>query len=373
MTKAPHAPEVPFLAMKDRFLELRDDLQRAYDRVMDSGQYILGDEVSALEQEFAAYCGAKACIGVANGLDALVLSLLASGVGRGDEVLVPANTYIATWLAVSHCGATAVPVEPGPDLNIDPAQAKRLVGPRTKAVLPVHLYGLTADMAPLLELAQDRGLAVVEDAAQAHGATYHGKRAGNLGGAKGATGFSFYPTKNLGAFGDAGAVVTNDPEVADRIRLLRNYGSPKKDHHVVRGYNSRLDPLQAAFLRAGLQRLDAWNRRRDAIARIYFEELQGEARLALPLEFPNRTHVWHQFVIRHPERDRLRADLQRQGVHTLVHYPIAPHEQPAYRAEVKGSYPLTERLAREMVSLPMNPYLSDDQALRVCEAVRSAS
>ena len=365
--------EVPFLAMKDRFDELRDGMLEAYQRVMDSGQYILGDEVAAFEKEFAAHCGARSCIGVANGLDALVLSLVAHGVGHGDEVLVPANTYIATWLAVTHCGAKPIPVEPGPDLNIDPTLAKRLVGPRTKAILPVHLYGLPADMAPLLELAADRGLAVVEDAAQAHGATYKGKRAGNLGGEKGATGFSFYPTKNLGAFGDAGAVVTNDEALAERVRLLRNYGSPKKDHHEVRGYNSRLDPLQAAFLRVGLKRLDAWNRRRSAISRVYLDELGDIPGLALPREFPDRTHVWHQFVVRHADRDRLRVELQRRGVQTLVHYPIAPHEQPAYRDEVPGPYPITERLAREMVSLPMNPYLTDAQVRTVCEAVRGAA
>lgn len=360
--------KVPFLELKRAYLELRDELDAAYRRVMDSGWYILGREVEAFEREFAGYCGARHCIGIGNGLDALTLILQGYDIGPGDEVIVPSNTYIATWLAVSRAGARPVPVEPDhATFNIDPARIEIAVTPRTRAIIAVHLYGLPADMDAIHEVARPRGLKIVEDAAQAHGARYRGRRAGVLGDA---AGFSFYPTKNLGGFGDGGAVVTNDEDLARRVVALRNYGSARKYEHDVKGCNSRLDELQAAMLRIRLRRLDEWNARRRAAARLY-GSLLAELPVTLPVEPPRAEHAWHLFVIRAPDRDPLRAHLERRGVATLVHYPVPPHLQRAYEdlGLPSGALPVTEAIHREVLSLPMGPQLAEEEVRYVVAAV----
>jgi dTDP-4-amino-4,6-dideoxygalactose transaminase len=361
--------KVPFLDLKREYHALRDELDAACSRAMESGWYILGAEVEQFEREFAAYCGAKHCVGVGNGLDALALILRGLGIGAGDEVIVPSNTYIATWLAVSHVGARPVPVEPEPaSFNLDPARLERAITTRTRAVLAVHLYGLPADMDPVREVARRHGLKVIEDAAQAHGARYKGRRTGVLGDA---AGFSFYPTKNLGAFGDGGAVVTDDDVLAARVLELRNYGSARKNEHPVKGYNSRLDELQAALLRVRLRRLDECNARRRALAGLYASLLRG-TEVSLPSEQPGSEHAWHLYVIRSRRRDALREALEARGVGTLIHYPTPPHLQAAY-AELgleAGALPLAEAMHREVLSLPMGPYLAEDEARFVASAIR---
>lgn len=363
-------PPLPFLDLGSIQRRQADDLRAAFDRVLNSGWFILGEEVRAFEQEYATYCGAQACVGVANGLDAMVLVLRAWGVGPGDEVIVPSNTYIATWLAVSHVGATPVPVEPVEDTaNIDPARLAAAITSRTKVILPVHLYGQPADMSPILTVARAHGLKVLEDGAQAHGARYQGQRLGAHGDA---VAWSFYPGKNLGALGDGGAVTTQDTALADRIRVLRNYGSRVKYHNEVIGYNSRLDELQAALLRAKLPLLDADNAQRGQIAERYRQGLAGSA-VRLLQDGPGCQSAWHLFVIRHPRRDALAAALAAQGIGTMIHYPVPPHLQPAY-AELSipaGALPISEALHREVLSLPIGPTMSLDQADRVIEAVRS--
>lgn len=364
--------EVPFLEIGQTYLEIKDELDAAYHRVMNSGWYILGEEVEAFEQEFAAYCGTKHCVGVGNGLEALTLVLRSYGIGPGDEVIVPGNTYIATWLAVSNAGATVVPVEPDErTYNINPTCVEAAISPKTKAILPVHLYGQPADMRPITEIAHRHGLKVIEDAAQAHGARYRDRRAGNLGDA---AGWSFYPTKNLGAYGDAGAVTTDDDELAGKVRLLRNYGSKHKYHNEERGINSRLDELHAAFLRVRLSHLDEWNSRRVRIAAEYLEELRT-CELMLPVVCEGADPVWHLFVVRSKRRDELQGLLKRAGVSTLVHYPIPPHLQKAYPdlALPAGSLPITEAIHREVLSLPIGPQLSEAHQARVVGAVKSAT
>ena len=362
------ADRIPFLDLHSAYLELKDELDAAYQRVMDSGWYILGAEVERFEAEFAAYCGAELCIGVANGLDALHLCLRAYGIGPGDEVIVPSNTYIATWLAVSQAGATPVPVEPDErTYNIDPARIEAAITPRTRALMPVHLYGQPADLDPLLEIARRHGLKVIEDAAQAHGARYKGRR---IGGHGDAVAWSFYPGKNLGALGDGGAVTTNDPELADRLRVLRNYGSRVKYVNEVQGFNSRLDPLQAAFLSVKLRHLDAWNLRRAAIAATYLDGLAGTG-LTLPHVPDWADPVWHLFVVRHPQRDALQRWLSAAGIVTLIHYPIPPHKQAAYAHAnfAADAFPLASRLADEALSLPMGPQLALSESGRVGEVL----
>jgi dTDP-4-amino-4,6-dideoxygalactose transaminase len=362
---------VPFLSLKPVHDEIGAALDEAAARVLRSGWYILGPEVEAFERQFAAYCGAKHCVGVANGLDAMTLVLRAWGVGEGDEVIVPSNTYIATWLAVSHAGARPVPVEPDESTyNIDPARIEKAVTRRTRAILPVHLYGQCADMEPIRAIARRRGIRVLEDAAQAAGARYRGRRAGALGDA---AAFSFYPTKNLGAFGDGGAVVTSDARLAGRVRALRNYGSRKRYVNEVKGVNSRLDPMQAALLGPRLAVLDDWNQRRQRIARRYLAALSGTG-LVLPAVGEGCEHSWHLFVVRSKRRNALRAALEARGVGTDVHYPTPPHLQRAY-ADMKrgrGSFPISERIHREVVSLPMGPHLTDAQVEYVIEQVRAA-
>ncbi|HEX8568025.1 MAG TPA: DegT/DnrJ/EryC1/StrS family aminotransferase [Pyrinomonadaceae bacterium] len=362
--------KIPFLDLQAAYLELKDELDEAYKRVMLSGWYILGDEVEAFENEFAVYCGAKHCIGVANGLDALHLILRAFNIGEGDEVIVPANTYIATWLAVSYAGATPVPVEPDANTyNIDPSKIEAAITPRTRAIMPVHLYGQTADMDAISEVAQQHDLKVVEDAAQAQGARYKGRRAGNLADA---AGFSFYPGKNLGAFGDAGAVTTNDDELADKLRVLRNYGSRRKYFNEVKGYNSRLDPLQAAFLRVKLKYLDEWNRRRAAIAQKYLRELSYVSEIQLPFVEEWAEPAWHLFVVRCPERNKLQQFLQENGVQTLIHYPIPPHLSDAYCGDMskEASFKISEQIANTILSLPIGPHFTDYAFEKVIKTVR---
>lgn len=361
---------VPFLDLHAAYLELKPEIDAAIARVLDSGWYILGPEVEAFEAEYAAFCEAAHAVGVANGLDALHLALLAMGVGPGDEVIVPSNTYIATWLAVSQCGATPVPVEPvEATYTIDPARTEAAITSRTKVILPVHLYGQPADLDPILAIARKNGLRVLEDAAQAHGARYKGRRIGAHGDA---VAWSFYPGKNLGALGDGGAVTTNDPEIADRIRVLRNYGSRVKYVNEVKGFNSRLDPIQAAVLRVKLEMLDEWNERRKAIAARYLEGLAGTD-LVLPHVPEWADPVWHLFVVRHPQRDAFVQRLEEAQVGTLIHYPIPPHLQAAYAALGYKScdLPLAETMASEVLSLPMGPQLLATFIEPICEICRS--
>ena len=394
---------IPFLDLGAAYRELKPEIDTAVARVLASGYYIAGPEVDAFESEYANYCGAAHCVGVANGLDALQLALRAMAVGPGDEVIVPSNTYIATWLAVSQCGATPVPVEPDAcTYNIDPALIEAAITSRTKVILPVHLYGQPADMDVILTIARKHSLRVLEDGAQAHGARYKGQRLGAHGDA---VAWSFYPGKNLGAMGDGGAVTTNDAQLADRIRVLRNYGSRVKYVNEVQGYNSRLDPLQAAILRVKLARLDEWNARRSAIAARYTAALAGYAPTAIiagrgngaaipehegwalgttrfarnasghnesgakratnPLAVPHvppwANPVWHLFVIRAPQRDEMQQRLTAAGIGSLIHYPIPPHMQQSYAGLGwgAGSFPLAERMADEVLSLPIGPHLQE--------------
>jgi dTDP-4-amino-4,6-dideoxygalactose transaminase len=359
---------VPFLDLRAAYLEIKADIDLAVARVLDSGWYLLGQELEAFEKEFAAYTGTRYCIGVANGLDALHLTLLALDIRPNDEVIVPSNTYIATWLAVSQCGAIPIPVEPDPaTYNIDPSRIEAAITPRTRAILPVHLYGQPAGMDPINEIAQHHGLKVLEDAAQAHGACYKGKRTGGLGHA---AAWSFYPGKNLGAHGDAGAVTTDDPAIAERIRVLRNYGSQVKYVNEVQGYNSRLDEIQAAILRVKLRHMDTWNARRADIAATY-EAAFSECMLSLPITPPGMEPVWHLYVVRHPQRDALQRDLQVRGIQTLIHYPIPPHRQQAYAGLgwPVGSFPVAESMADSVLSLPIGPHLSTAQQGKVIEAI----
>jgi dTDP-4-amino-4,6-dideoxygalactose transaminase len=363
---------IPFLDVPAAYAELREELDAAVGRVMASGQFILGPEVTAFEEEFAAYCDTRHAIGVGSGLDALRLILLAYGVGAGDEVIVPSNTFIATWLAVSQAGATPVPVEPDPVThNITAEAVEAAITPSSKAIMPVHLYGQPADMDRLVAVARDRGIPVIEDAAQAQGARYRARRAGGLGDA---AGFSFYPGKNLGAMGDAGAVTTNDDALAERVRALRNYGSMVKYHHNLPGLNSRLDSLQAAVLRVKLRHLDRWNERRRTVAARYLEGLAGVEGLVLPTVAPRAEPVWHLFVVRHRQRDALQGRLAAAAVDTNIHYPIPPHLSGAYVAAfARGNLPVAERLADEVLSLPIGPHLSLDDAETVAVAVREAA
>ena len=358
--------KVPFLDLKSPYLELQHELDAAYKRVMTSGWYILGQEVEAFEAEFATYCGTKYCLGVGNGLEALHLILRAMEIGQGDEVIVPANTYIATWLAVSYAGATPVPVEPEEKTyNISPEQIEAAITPKTKAIIAVHLYGQPANMDLINKIAKRYKIKVIEDAAQAHGARYKGQRVGGLGDA---AGFSFYPGKNLGALGDAGAVTTNDCDLADKIRSLRNYGSHVKYFNEIKGFNSRLDELQAAFLRVKLTKLDEWNARRTQVANQYLEKLSGITDLTLPFVPTWAQPVWHLFVVRHPNRSEVEKYLKDAKIDSLIHYPVPPHLSGAYIKEQHlGSLSTTEELAKNVLSLPISPHISDEQVIRVLE------
>ena len=363
---------IPFLDLGAAYRELKPEIDAAIHRVLDSGWYVLGPEVEAFEAEWAYYCGTQQAVGVANGLDALTLALSALDVGPGDEVIVPSNTYIATWLAVTALGALPVPVEPDPNtFNIDPQRIADAITPATKVLLPVHLYGLPADLDPILELARQHDLRVVEDAAQAHGARYRGRR---IGGHGDIVCWSFYPGKNLGAMGDGGAVTTNSAELADRIRVLRNYGSREKYVNEIPGVNSRLDPLQAAVLRTKLRYLDIWTERRRSTAAAFARGLKDSA-VVLPATPEWADPAWHLFVIRSDERNTLQRRLAADGVGTLIHYPIPPHMQLAYRALgfSEQDLPIARRLSDEVLSLPMGPQLSGPDVDRVIDAVRAAS
>jgi dTDP-3-amino-3,4,6-trideoxy-alpha-D-glucose transaminase len=370
---AASAGRVPFLDLAAGVAELRPELDAAWAAVVEGGRWVLGPRLEAFEAAFAAHAGTAHAIGVGTGLDALEIALRAHGVGPGDEVLVPAHTFVATWLAVSRTGAAPIGVDVRPDtLTIDPAAAADAVGPRTAAIVPVHLYGHPADPTALAALADREGLLLVEDAAQAHGARWNGRRCGALGHA-GA--FSFYPGKNLGALGDGGAITTDDAAVAARARRLRNYGSSVRYHHDEVGGNSRLDELQAAILHVKLDRLDAWNARRSRVAATYRSALAGAPGLTLPAVDPGVEPSWHLFAVRHPERDRLRASLDAAGIDTLVHYPVPPHRSGAYASGPQGRrrFPVAERAAETLLSLPIGPHLDDASVDRVIAAVRAAA
>lgn len=359
---------IPFLDIARLHQSLRAPLDAAYRRVMDSGWFIMGPELEAFEVEFAEYSGVKHCVGVGNGLEALHLLLRAYDIGPGDEVIVPSNTFIATWLAVSQAGAIPVPVEPDAQTyNIDPKLIEAAITPRTRAIMPVHLYGLPAHMDSINEIAAKHGLVVIEDAAQAQGARYKGRRVGSLGDAAGT---SFYPGKNLGALGDGGAVLTSDDAIADKVRRLRNYGSAVKYHHDLPGYNSRLDELQAAFLRVKLSVLDDWNLRRRQIARQYDERLFS-SNVTRPHVPAYAESVWHLYVIRTNARDALKSHLDRLGIGTVIHYPIPPHRQGCYPDFQGASLPLAEQLAREVLSLPMFSALGNDELSAVTQAINA--
>ncbi len=346
---------------------LRADYEAALARVLDSNMLVLGSEVASFESEFAAYCGSEYSVGVSNGLDAIHLALRALDIGPGDEVIVPANTYIATWLGVSMAGAEVVPVEPDPvTFNINPALVEKAITPRTRAILAVHLYGMTADMSALSDIAKRHNLKLLEDAAQAQGARRDGVMAGALGDV---AAFSFYPGKNLGALGDAGAVTTSDPEVCEKIKLLRNYGSEVKYQNSVKGYNCRLDELQAAFLRAKLKTLDEYNRARSQVASWYTDALAGNNAVELPQNPPGSEHVWHQYIVRVKSRDQVMQTLSEAGVQTMIHYPIPPHLSGAYAEGPwkAGDFPITESMADEVMSLPIGGHIRESDVARIAE------
>lgn len=362
--------KIPFLDLQSPHKDLRDELTEAFSRVLDSGWFVLGNEVKQFEQEFAGYCNASHCVGVANGLDALHLILRAYSIGPGDEVIVPSNTYIATWLAVSQCGATPVPVEPIVETyNIDPELIESAITSKTKAIMVVHLYGQPVDIDPINEIARRYGLKVIEDCAQAHGALYKGRKVGSLGDA---AGFSFYPGKNLGALGDGGAVVTNDPILSEKVREFANYGSSVKYHNKVKGYNSRLDELQAAFLREKLKVLDSWNLRRKKIAFLYLE-LLNSTNFIIPYIPTWADPVWHLFVVRSTSRENLIAYLNQNNVENIIHYPIPPHLQPAYSEEgfSTGDFPVSEQIHKEIISLPIGPHLSKINLSKACKILNA--
>jgi dTDP-4-amino-4,6-dideoxygalactose transaminase len=363
---------VSFLDLKAINLSYSDELKKAFDDVLQSGWFILGKQVQEFEKEFAAYCGVQHCIGVANGLDALILVLEAykeMGLMRdGDEVIVPSNTYIASILAVSKAALTPVLVEP--DINtylIDPKKIEEKITSKTRAILPVHLYGQLCDMETINKIAKKHGLKVLEDSAQSHGAIQNGKRSGNLGDA---SGFSFYPGKNLGALGDAGAVTTNDGALADALMALRNYGSHKKYHNLYKGVNSRLDELQAPLLRVKLKYLDSVIAKRRAAADYYLQHLDNK-KIVLPEITSTEAHVWHLFVVRTEKRDEFQSWMEKKQIQTVIHYPIPPHHQPAYKEWKNNSYPISEEIHQQVISLPISEVISKDDINRVIEAVNS--
>jgi dTDP-4-amino-4,6-dideoxygalactose transaminase len=364
--------KVPFLDLKMTYQELADEIDSAMKHVLEGGWYILGENVRRFEKEFAAYCGSRYCVGVGSGMDALELLLKAHKIGPGDEVLVPANTYIATALAVSNVGAIPVLVEPDTKTcNMDPSKIEAVITSKTRAVMAVHLYGQTSEMTRIQKICWKHNLKLFEDAAQAHGAMHYGNKAGSLGDG---AGFSFYPGKNLGAFGDGGAVVTDEREVAEYIRMARNYGSEKKYYNAIKGRNSRLDELQATILSIKLRHLDQWNRRRAEVAKIYLEGLEArEEALVLPHVGEGNLHIWHLFTVRSNARDRLRNHLEKNGIETLIHYPLPLYSQAAYKDlnHLRDNYPISNAIADQIVSLPMGPHLSKEAAEYVCETVNS--
>ena len=360
--------KVPFVDLQSQYRALAAEVLPAITHVMERAAFVLGQEVSDFEKDFARFCGRKECVGVASGCDALLWALKACGIGPGDEVITVANTYIATALAISFAGAKPVLVDCREDTyEIDPDAVRRAVTPATKAILPVHLYGHPADMDPILEIAREHGLKVIEDTAQAHGATYHGRPCGSMGDVGC---FSFYPGKNLGAYGDGGAVATDDPQIAEKVRMYRNYGQPKKYYHDLIGWNSRLDTLQAAVLGVKLKHLESWNEARRQHAKRYCELLK-DLPIVLPIESAGCRHVYHLFVIRCKDRDGLVDFLGKKDVSCVIHYPVPIHLQKAYAdlGYSAGAFPVTERVTKEIVSLPMYPELTEEQIWHVCEGV----
>ena len=361
-------PQVLLLDLRAQYACLKTEIDQSISRVLHDADFIMGRELDLFEAEFAAFCGVDHCVGVDSGLSALELTLRALDIGPGDEVITAANTFIATALAISNAGATPVLADVDPDTsNIDPDSVRSAITSHTRAIIPIHLYGRPAEMDRLREIAAQYGLAIVEDACQAHGARYKGQRVGSFGHA---AAFSFYPGKNLGAYGDGGAVVTNNHALAERLRLMRNYGQRRKNVHLEKGFNRRLDTLQAAILRVKLRRLDEWNAMRRQHARRY-AELLSEATLVLPNEGPDEEMVWHLYVVRSRQRDALKSHLESRGVMTGLHYPTPVHLQPAYSEAGyrRGDFPICERLASEILSLPMYAELTPDAMLRVAEAI----
>lgn len=358
--------KIPFIDLQAPQQELKAELEVAFGRVLNSGWYICGKELETFESQFADYCGVSHCVGVGNGLDAIHLLLEAYGIGPGDEVIVPSNTFIATWLAITRTGAIPVAVEPDPrTFNIDPAVIEAAITSRSVAIIAVHLYGQPADMNPIRRLAENHKLIVIEDAAQAHGARYYNRRTGSLGHAA-AT--SFYPGKNLGALGDGGAVLTSDPIIADKVRTLRNYGSTIKYQHDTLGYNSRLDELQAALLSVKLNRLDIWNKKRSEIALRYSNGII-HPEITLPYVPEWAIPVWHLFVVRTAQRDKLQKYLKERQIATMIHYPIPPHLQKCYTESQSYNLPLAEQLSAETLSLPIFPSMKDWEVESVITAV----
>ena len=361
---------IKFLDLQKINNRFRGEIDRRIEAILDRGFYILGDEVKTFEQNFARFCGTKHCIGVANGLDALNLIIKAYGFGKGDEIIVPTNTYIASILAISENGCTPVLIEPNlTTYNIDPDLIEEKITERTKAIMVVHLYGQAVQMEKIWALAKKYNLKIIEDAAQAHGAIYNGRRVGNLGDA---AGFSFYPGKNLGCLGDGGAVTTNDDKLATKIRAIANYGSDRKYHHIYKGINSRLDEIQAAVLDVKLPHLDADNERRRQIAKHYRENIKNPE-IILPKIYDEKAHVWHIFAVRTKNRDALKQHLEQNGIQTNIHYPTPPHKQGAYEEWSKMSFPISEEIHATELSLPMSPVMTDAEVKQVEDIINAST
>jgi len=363
--------KILFLNIGATYTELRKEIDISLQDVLDSGSFILGRHVDLFEKNFARFCGAKYCIGVGNGMDALELILRAYGIGPGDEVIVPANTYVATVLIVNLVGATPIFVEPDPQtFNIDPNRIEKAITKKTKAVIAVHLYGQTADIKKIKSICKKNKIKLIEDAAQAHGALHYKKKAGSMGDS---AGFSFYPGKNLGAFADGGAVVTNDSKVAEYVQMARNYGSKIKYFNLVKGFNTRLSEMQAAILDVKLKHLDKWNKRRQKIAEYYLTHLNPDHvdSFILPHVGEANKHVWHLFVIQTKKRDELQAYLLKNGIHTLIHYPVPPYAQKAYAEynHLSPHFPISNRMSNEVLSLPIGPHLSEKEVEYICKVI----
>ncbi len=364
------AIEVPFLDLKQQYRSIKDEVNASVQQVIDSCSFVLGENVNSLEKEFASFCGTEHAVGVANGTDALCLALLACGIGKGDEVITVPNTFIATTEAISQTGAKIVFVDVNSSTyNIDVSQIEGAINERTRAILPVHLFGQPADMDPIMEVARKYNLKVIEDACQAHGAEYKGKKVGSIGDAGC---FSFYPSKNLAAFGDGGMVVSNGNEIAQKIKMLRDHGQIKKYEHLVEGHNSRLDEIQAAILRVKLKRLDEWNKLRRKNASIYNELLEDMDEVVMPLEAEDAKHVYHLYVIRTERRDELQQWLKSKGIGTGLHYPIPLHLQRAYEylGYKEGDFPVAEECAKQILSLPMFPELTREEIEKVVSEIK---
>ena len=361
---------IPFLSFKHMNEEIKAELLPSFEHFIDKGWYVLGDQVKQFEKEYADFCTTTHAVGVANGLDALIIALKTLNIGPGDEVIVPSNTYIASWLAVSYVGATPIPVEPRLDTyNINPDLMEAAITPKTKAIMPVHLYGQCCEMEAIMNIAQKHNLFVIEDNAQSQGATYNGQITGSFGHINGT---SFYPGKNLGAYGDAGAITTNDEHLYHRTNVIRNYGSQKKYYNEIKGINSRLDELQAGFLSIKLKHLNKWSEQRNHIASLYNQMLHGVGDVVTPVLANGATSVYHLYVIRTNKRDELQHHLNTHEIGTLIHYPLPPHLQEAYQelGYQKGDFPLAETIADTCLSLPLFPGLTDEQVEQVCNTIK---